>query len=219
MRFFGRSLLIGVLVALLVEAPVFAVPSMPLGLLAETKSAELDHATAVAGSTIYPGDKIDTGSDGLARLRIGAGQVYLLAASTATLSGTPNGVVTDLTQGTAGFGSAQGQLIELRAPEATLRPKGLRPAQASLTIISPTQLVVSNYRGEVELQVGDESYTIGEHSSYRVDISEQQEPGPEGVGKKPVRRRRAALYFLSLGGVAAIGAYGIHLALESPNHP
>ncbi len=219
MRFFGRNLLIGALVSFLVEAPVFAVPSMSLGLVAEAKSALLDRATAVAGSTIYPGDRIETGSDGLARLRVGSGQLYLLASSTATLSGTSNGIVADLAQGTAGFGSAEGQLIELRALQATVRPRGSRPTQASLTIFSPTQLVVSSYRGEVELRVGDESYTIGEHRSYLVDISEEQGPGPEGVGKKPVRRTRAALFFLSSAAVAAIAAYGIHVALESPDHP
>jgi hypothetical protein len=219
MRYLGRNLLIGALVSLLVEAPVFAVPSTPLGLMTEAKSALVDRATAVAGSTIYPGDRIQTGSDGLARLRIGSGQVYLLASSTATLSGTANGIVTDLTQGTAGFGSAEGQLIELRAPQATLRPKGPRPTHASLTIISPTQLVVSSYRGEVELRVGDESYTIGEHLAYRVDISEEQQPGPQGVGKKPVRRTRAALVLLTSAAVAGIAAYGIRVALESPNHP
>jgi hypothetical protein len=215
----GRSVLIGFVVAGLLVAPAMAAPSAPLGMVLHAQSALLDKADVVGGASLYPGDNLETGSDGSAQLRIGPGQFYLLASSAATLSGTPAGVTAELARGTAGFASAAGQMIELRTSEAVIRPKNSEPVHAQVTILNSHQLIVSSYRGAVEVQVGEETHSIPENTSYRVDIVQDQNPGPIGVGTKSIHHTHALLVFLAFGALGGVTVWGIHLALESPDHP
>ena len=223
MRNLGRSLLIAFLITALVEVPVMAAPTAPLGMVLQAQGALLDKALAVDGATIYPGDRLETATDGAARLRIGAGQVYLLGSSAATLSGTSAGLIAELSRGTAGFSSAAGENIEVRAAQAVIRPKGSQPTHARVTVVSPTELVVTTYRGATELQAGDETYTLAEDTSYRVQISDDQDKDqstvPVIVGTKSIHSTHIVLILIGAAGVVGITVWGLLKALESPNHP
>jgi hypothetical protein len=211
----GRSLLIAFVIAGLVVLPVQAKPSAALGMVTQAQSAQVDRATAAGGASVYPGDTLETGADGLMRLRVGAAQFYLLALSTATLAGSTNTVTADLVQGTIGFSSTGSEAIEVRAEQAVIRPKTSQPTHARVTVISPNQLIVSSYRGPLELRVGDEVYSIPEMTSYRVDITATD----EGSGRFSARKTHAVLVLIGLVAVAAVTAYVVHRALVSPNHP
>jgi hypothetical protein len=184
-------------------------------MVTQAQSAQVDRAAAAGGATVYPGDKLETGADGLMRLRLGAAQFYLLASSTATLAGNPNAVTADLAKGTIGFSSGGNDAIEVRAEQAVIRPKTSQPTHARVTVVSPNQLIVSSYRGPLELRVGDEVYSIPELTSYRVDITSQD----EGSGRFSSRKTHALLVLLGLVALGGFTAYMIHVALESPNHP
>ena len=211
----GRSLLIAFVIGGLVVLPVQATPSAALGMVTQAQSAQVDRATAADGATVYPGDELETSADGLMRLRVGAAQFYLLASSTVTLAGKVNVVTADLAQGTIGFMSTGNEAIEVHAEQALIRPKTSQPTHARITILNPNQLIVSSYRGSLELRVGDEIYSIPELTSYRVDITSQD----EGSGTYRARKTHAVLILLALLAVGGFTAYLVQRALVSPNHP
>lgn len=215
----GRGLLIAFVSAGLVIMPVQATPSAALGMVIQAQGAQVDRTTATGGSTVYPGDKLATNADGSMRLRVGAAQFYLLASSAATLAGGSNVVTADLTQGTIGFSSSGNEAIQVRTEQAVIRPKTSQPTHARVTIVNPNQLIVSSYKGPLEVKVGDETYSIPELTSYRVDIIEDQDSGPDRSGSKTVRKTHAMLVLLGLIAIGGAMAYLVHRALESPNHP
>ncbi len=219
MPIFGRSLLISFVVAGLVILPVQATPSAALGMVVQAKGAQVDRAAAAGGATVYPGDKLETSVDGSMRLRVGATQFYLLASSAATLAGNSNAVTADLAQGTIGFSSSGNQAIEVRTDKAMIRPKTSQPTHARVTVLGPNQLIVSSYHGPLELRVGDETYSIADAASYRVDLTTDQGGGGAGSGAVAVFKTHATLVLLGVGAVAAVGAWLVVRALESPNHP
>jgi hypothetical protein len=195
--------------------PVQAAPSAALGMVIQAQGAQVDRTTAVGGAAVYPGDKLATNGDGLMRLRVGAAQFYLFASSAASLAGGSNLVTADLTQGTIGFSSSGNEAIQVRTEQAMIRPKTSQPTNARITIVNPNQLIVSSYKGSLELRVGEETYSIPELTSYRVDITSQD----EGSGSKKVRTTHAMLVLVALVAIGGVMAYVIHRALESPNHP
>ena len=196
-----------------------AAPTAPLGMVLQAQGALLDSSLAVGGATIYPGDKLETSTNGAARLRIGAGQVYLLGSSAATLTGVSGGLVAELSRGTVGFSSALGENIEVRTAQAVVRPKGSQPTHARVTIVSPNQLLVSTYRGATELQVGDKTYTLAENTAYRVDITQDQQAPPIGTGTTAIHQTHALLVFIGAAVLTGFAVWGIVVALESPNLP
>ena len=211
----GRGLLIAFVIAGLVILPVQATPSAALGMVTQAQSAQVDRATATGGASVYPGDKLETGADGLLRLQVGMAQLYLLASSTATLAGGANIVNAQLAQGTIDFSSAGNEAIEVDAEQAVIRPKTSQPTHARVTILSPNQLIVSSFRGPLELRVGDEVYSIPEQTSYRVDITTTD----EGSGTVRARKTHAVLILLALLAIGGVTALVVHRALLSPNHP
>lgn len=211
----GRSLLIAFVIAGLVILPVQATPSAALGMVTQAQGSQVDRATAASGASVYSGDKLETGADGLMRLRVRATQFYLLASSAATLAGNANAVTADLAQGTIGFSSAGNEAIEVRAEQAVIRPKTSQPTRAQMTVVSPNQLIVSSYRGPLELRVGDEVYSIPELTSYRVDITTVD----EGSGRFSARKTHAVLILLALLAIGGVTAFLVHRALVSPTRP
>lgn len=217
MRIMGRGLVVAILIAGLVEMPVLASPSASLGIVVYAKSAQLDSATAVGGATIFPGDKLETGQDGSVRVRAGSGQIYLLASSAATFSSQANGFNAVLQRGTAGFSSAGSESVEVRVADAVIRPKTSEPTHGRVTIISPDRLIVSSFHGPLELQVGDETYTIAENTAYRVDLSSDAQE-PQGAGGHKAKKRRAALLLIVLGAAGGFVGYVVARAVVSPNN-
>jgi len=212
---FGRGLLIPFLITGLVILPVQATPTAALGMVTQAQSAQVDRATAAGGASIYPGDTLETGIDGLMRLRVGTAQFYLFASSTATLAGSVNTVTADLAHGTMGFSSTGNEAIEVHAEQAVIRPKTSQPTHARVTVVGPNQLIVSSYRGPLELRVGDEVYSIPESTTYRVDITTED----QGSGRFTARKTHAVLVLLALIAIAGATGFLVHRALVSPNHP
>ncbi len=216
MRTMGRSLIVVILIAGLVEMPVLASPSASLGTVVYAKEAQFDSVPAVGGATVFPGDKLETGQDGSARVRAGSGQIYLLASSAATFSNQANGISAVLQRGTAGFSSSGEAAVELRIAEAILRPKTSEPTHGRVTVLSPKQLIVSSFHGPLELRVGDETYTIAENTAYRVDF-DSGEQGPEGYGSHTARRSSAVLTLIALGVAGGFVGWVVARAIVSPH--
>ena len=219
-----------VLVIGLLDIPAFAADEKPLGLVLQAQQASVDNAKLAVGTTVYPGDTVETDSGGTLRLKLGTNQLYLLASSAATLAQNSAVVHAVVGHGTVGFSSNGSDKIELEIPEGILRAADGVPSYGQVTISSPLEVVISAYRGTLVLDNEGELHTIPAGKSYRVTMDLEPaaatEPAASASGQdnntvQPVqrkrRRRRLAFYLIFAGALAGM-SYAVWDELnESPS--
>lgn len=213
----GRGLLIAILNASLIAAPLLAAPPASVGIVIQAQGAQIGSDAVIGGATVYPGDTLSTSPDGSVRLRSGTGQVYLLSSSAASFTGSASGVSAMILRGTAGFSTAGGQAFELRTADAVIRPKSSQPTHGRVTVVSPTRLIVASLHGPLELRVGDETYTIADNTAYRVDLESEAIPATPDDDHHRARKTHALLVLLGVAAVSGVVGYLIYRAFESPS--
>jgi hypothetical protein len=227
LRSIARSCLIALLICGLLDLPAFASNDKSLGMVIESKTAGLG-ATAVAiGTTVYPGDSLWTDTGGTLRLKIGAGQIYLLSSSNVTLGESSSAIQATVSKGTVGFSSTASDRLELVIPEGILRAANGQPAYGQVSITAPNEVVISAYRGALVLDNDGDLHTIGAGTSFRVTMAlENDVQKPEGAETTPEvkfvpQKRRHLVFALILTGIIAAGvAYPLYRELsESPSKP
>jgi hypothetical protein len=225
-----RECLTFVLIASLIAMPAFGAPVPSLGMVVQAQDAQLGTAQAVGGASVYTGDSLATGVSGSMRVRVSAGQVYLLASSAATVTGRENGVSATLNRGTVGFTSSGSELMEIHADSAVFRPSSQTTTHAQVTVLGPNDLIVSNFHGVLELESNGERFSIPENTSYHVILdvadsgSSQDQDQSQGSAPKnqKVKMVKGSHTMLVLIGAAAIGVglgYGIYRWTLSPSKP
>jgi hypothetical protein len=226
MRRLAKSCLIAVLIWALVSIPAFAADEKPLGLITQAQDAHLGDANVAIGTTVYPGDTIATDLGGIARVKVGGSQIYLLSSSSATLSQSSNAVHAVVARGTVGFSSNGTDRLALEIPEGILRAADGIPAYGQVTIVGPLEVIISAYRGTLVLDNDGELHTIPEGKSYRVTMDLQPAAAPQGPAGAPTggsvtypRQRHLLFDLIVLGAATGAGiALWYHLT-ESPSHP
>ncbi|HEV2297314.1 MAG TPA: hypothetical protein VGR72_02220 [Candidatus Acidoferrales bacterium] len=219
MRTALRCALALLLAACLVPLPVIAAPNRAMGYVLQAQAAQLDGNNALSGTNVYAGDVLETNIRGLLRLQIAASQVYLFGSSAATLSEEESGVATLLTSGTAGFSSAQGATVTIRALDLTVRPKTAEATHAEVTIAGPQELFVRSYRGALELDLDGKSYSVAPGRTYKVDI-QPSDPTQMDAGKHPARtKRNLVLLAFVLPPTVGVILFTEHELHESPDKP
>ena len=143
MRLIARSCLVVVLVIGLLDIPGFAANEKPLGMVLQAQQASVDNAKLAVGTTVYPGDTVETNTGGTLRLKLGTNQLYLLASSAARLAQNSTIVHAVVAHGTVGFASNGSDKIELEIPEGILRAADGVPSYGQVTITSPMEVVIS----------------------------------------------------------------------------
>lgn len=231
---FARSCVVAALIVGLLDLParaafpcsgVRAAGEKALGVVIQSEVGRLGQANVTIGTSVYSGDSLWTDTGGTLRVKIGAGQLYLLASSAVTLGGEEGAVEAALARGTAGFSVTPTDELELVIPQGTLRAANGQSAYGQVTIISPAEVVVSVYRGGLVLDNEGELHTIGAGSSYRVTIlpgeEAQKQEGATTQEYPTVRskkRRKRLVFALIVMGGAAIGTYfGYAELTESPS--
>lgn len=217
MRSIARSSLAILLAAGLLDLPLLAASSTALGLVIQAQEAMLDNSILAVGTTVYPGDTVQTDVGGTLRVKFGTAQIYLLSSSAATFSQKENVIHAIVGHGTVGFSSGPASDIEVEIPEGILRGAPGQEAYGQATITGPQEVVIAAYRGSLTLDNEGELHTIPAGKTYRVtmdlDASSDlipaaprgQDPGHDSGVRHP-RRRRLAFDLLFVGGVA-VGAY------------
>ena len=207
------------LVLALLDIPALAATAKPLGLVVQAREAMLDNSTLAVGTTVFPGDTVQTDEGGTLRLKFGTNQLYLLSSSAATFSQNENTIRATVTRGTVGFSSNASSELELAIPQGILRAARGQAASGQVTITNPQEVVISSYQGALVLDNEGEFHTIPAGKTYRVtmDLEPAAEPAAparrdqdpnKDAGVIPTKRRK--LYFeLILVGAAAIGSYFI----------
>jgi hypothetical protein len=207
------------LVLALLDIPALAATAKPLGLVVQAREAMLDNSTLAVGTTVFPGDTVQTDEGGTLRLKFGTNQLYLLSSSAATFSQNENTIRATVARGTVGFSSNASSELELAIPQGILRAARGQAASGQVTITNPQEVVISSYQGALVLDNEGEFHTIPAGKTYRVtmDLEPAAEPAAparrdqdpnKDAGVIPTKRRK--LYFeLILVGAAAIGSYFI----------
>jgi len=219
-----RTLLTAVLIATLslvmIEAPVMAAPasspSAPLGVVIAAENANVGAGVTTSGATIYDGDRLQTPANSTLRVRFGSGQMLLRQNSTADVHAFPNGFAANLASGTVVVSSAEGQTFQLIADGATVRPANAQSTSGQVSMISPTELVLTSTRGTLEVTMGDEVKTVEAGSSYRMEV-ETEDPAANPQAPHPTARNR--FLWIAIPVVAAVTGVVIWRALISPSNP
>jgi hypothetical protein len=226
MRTFCRSCLIAILIAGLLDVPAFASNEKPLGFVIQAQAAQISDSKVAIGTTIFPGDTLATEVGGTLRLKVGSSQLYLLSASSATLSQNANLVQAAIGRGTVGFLLNSADQFQLEVPEGIVRSANGEQAYGQVTITGPQEIVISAYRGDLVLDNDGELHTIPAGKSYRVSMDLQ--PATEAVAAGGTTddpsvvhtKHRHLLFALVTVAVVAAASYGIWYVLcESSNSP
>jgi hypothetical protein len=227
-RSISRTFLSIALAAALLPLPAFAANEKPLGMVVQAQDAQIGTAAVAIGTTVYPGDTVETQMSGTLRLKVGGSQVYLLASSAATLSQRSDMVHALVKTGTVGFSSNGTDQVGLEIPEGIVSAANGQPAYGQVTMVGPREVVISAFRGTLVLDNDGELHTIAAGKSYRVTMDlEPAAPAPQeaaGVGGKDVDivapRHRHLVFDLIVLGVAGVGSYFIFREVsESPSRP
>lgn len=222
---FARSSLIAFLIAALLTSPALAANEKALGVVIQSQIARLGSANLTIGTSVYPGDSIWTDIGGTLRLKVGSGQIYLLSSSALTFGQDGDWVQATVTRGTAGFSATPADKVELLIPQGAVRPNG-QPAYGQVTIVSPTEAIVSAYRGSLVLDNAGDVHVIGAGSSYRVTILPDDPPQkPEGSNtqeypetKVKYPKKRHLAFELIMLGAAGVASFFIYQEIcESPS--
>jgi hypothetical protein len=219
-----RKLFTAVLIAslslVLIEAPVMAAPSSspsaPLGVVLAAENANVGAGVTTSGATIYDGDRLQTPANSTLRVRLGSGQMVLRQNTIAEVHAFPNGFSANLDNGTVVVSSAEGQTFELIADGATIRPASAQPASGQISMISPTELILTGTRGTLQVTMGDEVKTLEAGSSYRMEV-ESEDPGPNPQAPHATARNR--FLWIVIPVVAAVTGVVIWRAVISPTNP
>jgi hypothetical protein len=181
-----RSLVIAFLVVGLVDLPAMAAAEKPLGVVVLADHASLANAKATAGADVYSGDPISTDESGVLRMRVGPGQIYLLALSAAMLEPPEDQIHARLDKGTMGFSTPSPSLLQVETPIGLVRGVDPKPLFGQVTIINPTRLRVSVYQGAITVSRHGETKTISEGETYDVvlntDLQQNNPPTPPPSG-------------------------------------
>jgi hypothetical protein len=223
-----KSFLTAALAASLLNLSAFGANEKPLGLVIQAQEAQIGSAVVAIGTTVYPGDTVETDTGGTLRLKVGGSQVYLLASSAATLSQKSNIVNALVSRGTVGFSSNGTDQFGLEIPEGIVSAASGQPAYGQVTIIGPREVVISAYRGTLVLDNDGEMRSIPAGKSYRVTMDLEpaatQPQEAAGVGGKDhdivaPRRRHLVFDLILVGGAVGLSAFIFHEVSESPSVP
>jgi hypothetical protein len=217
------AVLIATLSVVLIEAPVMAAPasspSAPLGVVLSSENANVGAGVTTSGETIYDGDRLQTPAHSTLRVRLGSGQIVLRQNTIADVHAFPNGFSANLDNGTVIVSSAEGQTFQLIADGATIRPASAQATSGQISMLSPTELILTGTRGTLQVTMGDEVKTVEAGSSYRMEVeSEDPGPGPQSQqAPRPTARNR--FLWILIPAVAAVTGIVVWRALVSPSAP
>jgi hypothetical protein len=219
-RILFSAFFIATLSLVLIEAPVMAAPgsspATPLGVVVAAENANVGAGVTTSGATIYDGDHLQTPANSTLRVRFGTGQMVLRQNTTADVHSFPNGFSANLNSGTVVVSSTEGETFQVLADGATIRPANSEATSGQISMISPTELVLTGTRGTLLVTMGDEVKTLEAGSSYRMEV-ETEDPGPNPQAPHPSAKNH--FIWIAIPVIAAVTGIVIWRALVSPTAP
>lgn len=210
----------------LVGVAITIAADIPTGVISDAVRAHIDGTDATLGANVYAGDALSTNPGGSLRLRVGAGQLFLLASSDASITQDHARVDMLMKNGTAGLSATIDDPLEIDTPVGTLRPADTKHAFGQVSVVGSRQVIVTSYEGTLSLTHNGEERTIEAGKSYRVTLAAG--PASPAAAPPPQRRQGAGASGASghlvvdtvvVGGAALVGYLVWHALCESPSAP
>jgi hypothetical protein len=214
-----------VLALAVLQASTFAEAAPALGQIVQADRARLGGGAASGGATLFDGDRLSTGASGSLRVKLGTGQLILVADSAAAVRRSSTGATASLERGTAIFSMADPGTFVLEALDVRFRAHSAsnESTLGQVTLTTANEFVVTCNRGALDVLIGNEVRTVTAESSYRVvlDPPDPQEPAGAGAGagkdsaeKHPAAYRNHLARWIFLGAVGGLTAYFTWRALH-----
>lgn len=209
----------------LLSVAVAIAGDIPTGVVSDAVSAHVDGVDAALGANVYAGDALSTYPGGTLRMRVGSGQLFMLASSEASVTQDHGRIDMLMKSGTAGFSGTIDDPLEIDTPVGTLRPANTKHAFGQVTITGTSQIIVTSYEGTLSLTHDGEERMIEAGKSYRVTLAAEPAspaaPYPQGGQGASTSNNHRRLIFeaILIGGTAAIGYEVWHVLSESPSNP
>jgi hypothetical protein len=222
----ARSCLTAVLIAGMISLPAMAASSQPLGMVVTAEHAHLANSNAAIGADIYSGDTLATDADGSLRVKVGPGQVYLLASSSATLAPREDRVEAKIESGTAGFSTTLPGQLEIGTPLGVIRGADDQRIFGQVAVLSPTKIRISAYEGTLlVIAPNGERQTIDEGQTFEGTLAAPEPGGSQngqgaGVGHNGINWKHVALVAGiagALGGTALALWFSESESCSTPN--
>lgn len=212
-----RSCVIAVVIAGMVNLPVMAASSKPLGMIVIADRANVDHAKAAVGADVFSGDALSTDQGGSLRMKIGQSQVYLLSSSDASLVPSESRVQAKISRGTLGFSTTSPDQLEVGTPLGVIRGADGQRVFAQIAVLSPTKMQVSVFEGTLlAIAPNGDQKTIQQGETLEATIA-APEPGGSagqnqyGVGGTGINWKHVAEVAI-IGGIVGGTALGVWIA-------
>lgn len=231
MRFCSRSLLIALIssgmLTLQVQSSLQAAPvptdsqttAVPLAVVILADLAHVGSANAAGGTTVYPGDTLDTAPGGALRLTVANGQVYLASDSAANILRSGPVLQAAIVRGTLGFSSLTDQQFQIVTPEGIVEAASGLPSYGQVTMAGPTDIVISAYTGALVLHRGSQTLTVTAGQSYYVSLVPDPQPPQRKAGVVPGYNYHLVWRIIVIGAAGGIGYWLWRTYCESPIDP
>jgi hypothetical protein len=190
------------LAALLTAPPGSGGQAKPLGVVLETRNASLRATDGLPGTTVFAGDTVVTDHGGHMRMRMGDAQVEVMPSSVVIFEEMDSVAGATVVLGTVGFATPETGSVAVRAAGILIRPQAKRSTHGQVTVVGPTELLVTSYRGPLELTLGNESLVVPEGTTYHVVQGDSKGPGPVAAGAEAARRERFRAFLVAFAVVA-----------------
>jgi hypothetical protein len=201
----ARSCVIAFVAVGMLNLPVMAASSRSLGMVVSADHASLDNAKAAIGADIYSGDALATDAGGSMRVKVGSGQVYLLAGSSASLVPEENKVQARVDHGTVDFSTSTPEQLEVGTPLGIIRGADSQRVFGQVAVLSPTRMQISSYEGTLLVTaLNGEQRTIEQGQTYEATLAAPEPGGGQnraGVGGTGIKWKHVATVAIIAGGL------------------
>ncbi len=203
----------------LVNLPLMAAASEPLGMVVAADHAYLDHANAATGASVYSDDALVTEQGGSLRLSVGISQIYLLSLSSASLEPRDDKIQARVDRGTVGFSTARPSQLQIQTPLGVVRGADANPIFGQVSLLSPSKLRISSYKGTLVVEdINGGQKMIAQGETYEGTLVSDA----SGDDSQPKRARTGSVvnwsHVLRVGiPVVAAGLLACWLYPESPS--
>lgn len=229
MRFCSRTLLVALIASGMLILPVQCslhaatatdspANASPFAVVALANLAHIGKANAAGGTTVYPGDTLDTGPGGELRLTIANGQVYLLSDSAANVLRSGSVLQAAIVRGTIGFSSLSSEQFQIITPEGIVEAAE-SVAYGQVMMTGPNDIVVSAYSGALTLHRGSQTLTINAGQSYYVSLVPDPQPPQRKAGVVPAYNYHLVWRIAVVSAAGGIGYWLWRIYCESPIDP
>jgi len=223
--------------------PIHAAQTKALGMILDSQGGHIGSANTSAGTSIYPGDILNTDADGTLTVRIGRTTYQLLGDTSVAFFPGASSPIAELRHGTINVSNnSASEGFEIFASDVRIVSDTTRPIQSQISLKSRCELMVSSQEGVVNVVAGSEKRSVDHDHAYRVmpehsvddsrDAISPEDPNYHKnhshvvcaaalaqAGKAPVLAGSSHFTELALGTAGIITTVAIIKAYESPDRP